>query len=226
VREKRDTSSYKRQKRNIRPSPFFIIVCEGEVTEVDYFKAFPYYSKLGATSSDGYYYSHAAVYIEPGAGQHEKVVKRAYQIWAELNKKYGTISPNEVWCVFDCDGNPDGLNRAIQAARLKKFNAIYSIQCFELWYLLHFQKVTGAISKTEYDKKISEYLGICYTHGTKGMYDLLKERQDFAIRTARKLWEQKAQIGELQSDPITNVFLLVEALNSAYERLRNRQSNK
>ncbi|RXE60618.1 RloB domain-containing protein [Acetivibrio mesophilus] len=218
-------SSYKRQKKYIRPSPFFLIVCEGEVTEDDYFKSFPYYGKLGAASDRGYHYSCGAVYIESGAGQHERVVSKAHKVWVELKKKYGTISPNEVWCVFDCDGDSDGLNRAIQAARAKKFNAIYSVQCFELWFLLHFQMVTGAINKTEYDKKLSEYLGICYTHGTRGMYELLKERQDFAIRTARRLWEQKEQMGELQGDPITNVFLLAEALNSAYEELRNRQSN-
>lgn len=224
--KKRDISSYKRRKRNIRPSPFFIIVCEGKVTEADYFKSFPYYCKLGNVSGNGYHYSHAAVYIVPGAGKHESVVTKAYKVWLELKKKYGTISPNEVWCVFDCDEDPYGLNRAIQKAGAKRFNAIYSVQCFELWYLLHFQMVTGAISKTEYDRKISEYLGICYTHGTRGMYELLKKRQDFAIRTAKQLWEQKAQMGEIQGDPITNVFLLVEALNNAYERLRNRQSNK
>jgi hypothetical protein len=220
VGKKRDSKSYKRKKKYIRPSPFFIIVCEGKVTEIDYFKGFPYYSKLGTG------YSHASVYIEPGAGQHECLVAKAHKVWIELNKKYGTISPCDVWCVFDCDGDADGLNRAIQAAKSKKFNAIYSVQCFELWYLLHFQMVTGAINKTEYDKKISEYLGIDYTHGTRGMYALLEERQGDAIRAARQLWEQKAKMGELQGDPITNVFLLVEALNSAYERLRNRQSNK
>jgi len=225
VGKKRDTSSYKRQKKYIRPSPFFLIVCEGEVTEADYFKAFPYYSKLGAASDRGYYYSYGAVYIVPGAGQHENVVTKANKVWVKLNKKYGTISPDEVWCVFDCDGDPEGLNRAVQAARAKKFNAIYSVQCFELWFLLHFQMVTGTISKTEYDKRISEYLGICYTHGTKGMYSRLKERQNFAIQAARKLWAQKVQMGEPQGDPITNVFLLVEALNNAYEGLRNRQSN-
>jgi len=226
VGKKRDISSYKRQKKYIRPSPFFIIVCEGKVTEVDYFKAFPYYSKLGAVSDNGYFYSHGAVYIVPDAGKHESVVKRAHNVWLELNKEYGMISPNEVWCVFDCDGDPDALNRAIQAARSKKFNAIYSVQCFELWYLLHFQMVLGAINKTEYDKRISEYLSICYTHGTRGMYALLKERQNFAIQTAKQLWKIKTEMGELQGDPITNVFLLVEALNSAYEGLRNRQSNK
>ncbi|NLN65518.1 MAG: RloB domain-containing protein [Clostridiaceae bacterium] len=126
MREKRDLSSYKRRKKNIRPSPFFIIVCEGKVTEVDYFKGFPYYCycKLGGVSNRGCYYSHAAVYIEPEAGQHEKVVEKASEVFDELNKKYGTIDPGEVWCVFDCDGNTAGLNRAIQAAEAKKFNAI------------------------------------------------------------------------------------------------------
>jgi hypothetical protein len=223
VRKSRDLSSYKRKRKYIRPSPFFIIVCEGKVTEVDYFKGFPYYCKLGGVSSSGYQYSHAAVYIEPGAGQHEKVVEKANDVFVELKKKYGTIHPSEVWCVFDCDDNSAGLDRAIQAAELKKFNAIYSVQCFELWYLLHFQMITGAISKTEYDRRISRNLSICYSHGTKGMYTLLKERQEYAIRSAKQLWEQKAQVGELRCDPITNVYILVEALNDAYKKLRDRK---
>jgi hypothetical protein len=216
VWKKRNTSSYKRRKQKIPPSPFFLIVCEGKVTEPDYFKSFPYYSKLGAQ------YSYGAVHIVSGAGQYEKVVTKAQNVRNDLEKKYGMILPNEVWCVFDCDGDPDALNRAIQKARSKKFNAIYSVQCFELWFLLHFQMVSVAINKAEYDRKISRYLDISYTHGTTGMYDLLKEHQGIAIQTAKQLWKQKGQIGELQSDPITNVFLLVEALNNAYERLMNR----
>lgn len=223
MRGERNISSYKRRKKYIRPSPFFIIVCEGKVSEVDYFKGFPYYCKLGGVSSSGYQYSHAAIYIESGAGQHEKVVEKANNIYIKLKKKYGTIRPSEVWCVFDSDGNIAGLNRAIQAAGSKKFNAIYSIQCFELWYLLHFQIVTAAISKTEYDRRLSKYLGFCYSHGTRGMYDLLKERQEYAIRSAKQLWKQKEEIGELRSDPITNVFVLAEALNEAYEILRERK---
>jgi hypothetical protein len=219
VRKNRSINSYKRKKKYIRPDPFFIIVCEGKVTEPDYFKGFPYYCKLGTG------YSHAAVYIVPDAGQHEKVVAKAYKEWKNLNEKYQTISPDNVWCVFDCDGKPECLNRAIQAAKSKKFNAIYSVQCFELWFLLHFQMVTGAIHKSEYDKKISDYLGINYTHGTTGMYNMLKERQGFAIQTARQLWERKKLINELEGDPITNVFSLVEALNSAYIRLKNRKTN-
>jgi hypothetical protein len=55
-------------------------------------------------------------------------------------------------------------------------------------------------------------LGINYEHGMKGMYHLLQNRQEDAIRAAKQLWEQKAELGELTGDPITNVFMLVEAL--------------
>ena len=103
VRRRRNTESYSRKKKYVDPRPFFIIVCEGKVTEVDYFKSFPYYQNLGGVSSCGYIYSHAPIYIEPEAGQHEQVVHRACRIYAELNKKYGSILPKEVWCIFDCD---------------------------------------------------------------------------------------------------------------------------
>lgn len=202
----RRTSSYRRRKRGIRPNPFFIIVCEGEVTEPDYFKSFPYSCKLG------YSYVHGTVHIVSGAGQHEKVVIKADEVWRKLKKEYGAISSNEVWCVFDCDGNTDSLNRAIKAAESKGFNAIYSIQCFELWFLLHFQPLTTAIDRKDYDRRLSNHLGINYEHGMKGMYHLLQNRQEDAIRAAKQLWEQKAELGELTGDPITNVFMLVEAL--------------
>ncbi|NLK34542.1 MAG: RloB domain-containing protein [Gracilibacteraceae bacterium] len=219
MRRRRNTESYSRKKKYVDPRPFFIIVCEGKVTEVDYFKSFPYYQNLGGVSSCGYIYSHAPIYIEPEAGQHEQVVHRACRIYAELNKKYGSILPKEVWCIFDCDNDVKRLNNAIQLAKAKGFNYIYSIQCFELWYLLHFQMLTTAINKREYDKRISKNLGINYSHGTIGMYKLLENFQRNAICNARQLWEQKSRIDELQSDPITNVFQLVEALNDAYRKL-------
>ena len=101
MRKSRNASSYRRKKKYIRPSPFFIIVCEGKVTEVDYFKEFPYYCRLGGGPDGEYQYRYAAVYIEAAAGQHGKVVERACEVYAELINKYGTVYPDEVWCVFD-----------------------------------------------------------------------------------------------------------------------------
>lgn len=213
MRGKRDSSSYRRTSKRFRPKPFFIIVCEGKKTEPDYFKGFKYYGS-------GFQFVHSTVYIVPDAGQHEQVINKACEVYDKLQREYGTIKSKEVWCVFDCDGNYEALKKAIQLAKRKEFNAIYSIQCFELWFLLHFQQVTGPI--TDYDEKISKYLNINYNHGMTGMYEYLEKFQQTAIENAKRLWEDKKQMGNLQKDPITNVFVLVEALNEAYEKLKER----
>lgn len=119
MRQKRSNGSYQRRSKSIRPSPFFIIVCEGEVTEEDYFKSFPYYHSLGKGNLQGQLYEHKAVHIEAGAGQHIQVVKRAEKVFNEFIKKYGTVKPSEVWCVFDCDNDIIALKLAVEAAKKK-----------------------------------------------------------------------------------------------------------
>lgn len=219
-RTRRNDASYSRKPRKgtRRPRPFFLIVCEGKKTEVDYFESFPYRS-LGMSATSGQVYSHSPVRVIGNAGQHQDVVRRAVKEYQHLKGEYG-ISPQDVWCVFDCDHDLPALRQAIQAAKNKGFNPIYSIQCFELWYLLHFQQLTVAIDKRDYDKLISRYIGMEYTHGTKGMYLKLASRQHTAIRNARQLWETKMRHSEELSDPITNVFMLVEALNNAHNNRR------
>lgn len=222
MKKRRGDSSYQRKKRYIRPTPFFIIVCEGSVTEEDYFKSFPYYHSLGGGSYglNGQSFIHKAVHIEAGAGQHVKVVEKADRVYKDFLKEYGTINPNEVWCVFDCDNDMKGLRSAVQAAKNKGFNAIYSIQCFELWYILHFQRITSPIEKKEYDKKISKFIGVKYTHGMRGMYNILLPYQELALNTAKQIWNEKFEEGKLFEETITNVHELVIALNQAYKNLK------
>lgn len=222
MRHKRSDRSYSRKKKSIKPSPFFIIVCEGSVTEVDYFKSFPYYRQLGKRT--GYQsYQHESIRIDGGAGQHEKVVAKASKVFREFNDMYGGISPSEVWCVFDCDNNPTELQKAVTSARKKGFNPIYSVQCFELWFLLHFQVLTTAIPKSDYDKKISQYLGINYSHGTTGLFSKLEgQPQQHALKVAADLWERRLDENQLFEDPLTNVFLLVNELNLAFNNIKNK----
>ncbi|MUG87274.1 hypothetical protein GNP92_13105 [Paenibacillus timonensis] len=215
MKRKRSDESYKRKRKLIRPLPFFIIVCEGEVTEDDYFKSFPYYHSLGYGV-----FSHKAVHVEAGAGQHMKVVEKAELVYKKYCKEFGAIRPAEVWCVFDCDNDLESLIKAVKLAGKKGFNAIYSIQCFELWYVLHFQNLTSSIDKREYDRKISNALKIEYTHGTRGMYELLKSSQDQAINMAERIWSEKNQQGKSFEEPITNVHKLVVALNDAFVKLK------
>jgi len=173
--------------------------------------SFPYYHSLGHGI-----YSHKAVHVEGGAGQHMKVVEKAERMFKEYRKMFGDVKPDEVWCVFDCDSDAVTLREAVQAAERRGFHPIYSIQCFELWYVLHFNPLTNAIDKGEYDRQISNFFNIVYKHGTKGMYLMLREHQERAIRAADRLWQEKHQQNRLFEDPITNVHTLVTALNNAY----------
>jgi len=151
MRRKRNEASYKRAPKKIRPSPMFLIVCEGEITEVEYFRSFPYYHSLGFSSDQAQNYSYGAVIIEGGAGQYSQVIERAEKLYREIKRSIGTLQRSEVWCVFDCDENIEELKIAVQAAKRKGFNPIYSIQCFELWFLLHYHLVNTAIDKRLYD---------------------------------------------------------------------------
>jgi hypothetical protein len=128
------------------------------------------------------------------------------------------IKPENVFCVFDNDNNDKKLKDTIEIARKYGFNPIYSVQCFELWYILHFNYLQSSIEKERYDKIISKKLGINYTHSFKGMYDLLEDMQDNAIKYSIKLYKERERNNELFKDPVTNIFMLVEAINKANEK--------
>lgn len=185
---KRTLSSYKREKRAafLSKNPYFLIVCEGKVTEPSYFKEFPYYKDFGDRDKYGNPNPHSAIRLIPNAGKHKSVIEIAYKEFLLMRKEYGkgAINPSDVWCVFDCDYENDEENRnfheAIDMAKKHGFNAIYSIQCFELWYVLHFQYLVSAISRTQYSEIISRALDIKYEHETEGMYNLLINNQQVA----------------------------------------------
>ncbi len=220
VKTYRGRKSYSRNKKKIKPNPFFVIVCEGTVTEKDYFSSFPYYHSLGKHNSKGQYYSHSAIEIIEGAGQYEKVIKAADRVCISWRKQGKTVLPEEVWCVFDCDNNIGKLKKAVEKVKSRGYNAIYSIQCFELWFVLHFMYLDTPVDKKRYDTIISNKLSMKYYHGKTGMYQYLSQHQEFALKNAETLYEKK-KVNNRISDPVTRVNLLVSALNRAYQQLKD-----
>jgi hypothetical protein len=66
----------------------------------------------------------------------------------------------EVWVVFDKDDFPvSDFEKAVQLAADNHIKCAYSIESFELWYLLHFNYYDTRISRDEYSKKVSSLLG-------------------------------------------------------------------
>ena len=71
------------------------------------------------------------------------------------------------------------------------YHAIWSNQCIEVWFLLHFSYFQSDIHRKEYWPKLSEIMTLYglgpYSKGREDMYHILEPYMDTAIRNAKKL---------------------------------------
>ncbi|MGN1404746.1 MAG: RloB family protein, partial [Erysipelotrichaceae bacterium] len=118
--------SAKRKRR-----PVIYIVCEGQQTEIAYFKNFRTRDCL--------------VDIVPVSSKHkaaEHLVKHSKSHIEQIG--YYPKDGDQLWCVFDCDDNNNiQLRNAEEYARKNGIRIAFSNPCFEYWYLLHFEKHFG-----------------------------------------------------------------------------------
>ena len=107
-----------------------------------------------------------------------------------------------VWIVYDTDDTT--------------FHAIWSNQCIELWFLLHFSYMQSDIHREEYWPKLTECLKQIgageYEKNRKDMYEILHPYMEYAIGNAKRL--NASNEGKLPSKaaPGTKVYELIEIL--------------
>jgi hypothetical protein len=195
-KRKTDSRSYSPRKLDVREvKQRFLIMCEGKKTEPYYFKSFRV--------------PKAVVAIEGAAGDPTRLVNSAYKLANE--DEY-----DQVWCVFDRDEGAwtaQNFNNALQNAKTYGFDVAYSNECFELWYILHFEFLNTGLPRSDYEDKLSELLGTKYRKNDSTIYQQLLAKQQIAIKYARKLLESYNSIDPERNNPSTTVHLLVEALN-------------
>jgi hypothetical protein len=184
----------------IRQLRKILIVCEGERTEPNYFMAFPENPKV---------YSNIDV---QGIGYNTiSLVKEAIRIKEEAWKSL--VPYQEVWCVFDRDSFPlEYFNEAIALAKREKIRCAYSIEAFEIWYLLHFNYYDTGLSRTQYKDKLTDLLGKEYLKNDTEMYERLQDKQETAIKHAKRLYGIQCTKAIKDQNPMTTVFELVERL--------------
>lgn len=197
----------RRSKKRGEPPKSILIVCEGEKTEPNYFRAF----RL----------SSAVVRVE-GCGENTiNLIKKAIDI--RKKAKANDEIFDQVWCVFDRDSFPlQNFNEAISLARRKKINVAYSNEAFELWYLLHFHYYNSAITRDEYKKKLSELLNHPYKKNSQSMYKELLDKQEAAVKNAARLLKTYNPPDPGRDNPSTTVYKLVEELNTYLPGKRKR----
>lgn len=171
----------------------FLIVCEGEKTEPNYFNAFRVPKDV--------------INVRGLRFNPSKLVEKAQ----ELRKQEDY---DQVWCVFDRDAwTKEDFNYAITKAKQEGIDIAYSNEAFELWYVLHFEFLNTGIPRSDYCKKLNKLLGYKYQKNSQKIYEELEYRQQTAIKNAENLLKQYHQHNPESDNPSTTVHLLVCQLN-------------
>lgn len=179
----------------------FLIICEGENTEPDYFNAF----RLTSANIKAIGQGISTIGL----------VQKAIRI--KEDERHKGSSYDQCWVVFDKDDFPNNdFNTAITLAENNGIKVAYSNQAFELWFLLHYNLIQGAMHRNQYASKLNEYLDFAYSKergiGTL-MYQVLLPKQNDAIRNARTILQQWDGVSPALAESSTKVHLLVEELN-------------
>lgn len=191
--------------------PIIYIICEGEETEIKYFKHFRSRNCL--------------VEVTPMSSKHkaaEHLVRHARSLIGQA--EYRPKDGDEIWCVFDCDDNSnEALRAAVDTAEKHGYGIAFSNPCFEYWYLLHFMQHNA------YLKGSSEVIRLLQTKDRLEKYEknqdvfqlLLPYQTEAAKRAAARL-EQLYRDGVIvmsrDSNPATTVHKLVEYLNQQNQK--------
>jgi hypothetical protein len=206
---------------------YFLIVCEGEKTEPNYFKSFPL--KVGRFVYD--------LTFNGGGINTIKVVDTAIEIRDNSAQKF-----DRVWVVFDRDSFPvNKFNGAIEKASANNINCAWSNEAFELWYLLHFYYRNTPMSRDEYkgaiENAINDIINLNNKRKTKtfkylknspDMFSVLKKygNQTQAIKWAISIESQHSGGKYSSYNPCTLVYKLVEELNGDSQDLNNEIAEK
>lgn len=205
----------------------YLIVCEGEKTEPNYFKS--YQNALEELKNEARQIriirnGEDIIVKTSTIGDKFEIKGTGYNtlslVDVALNMKNKAFQDYEaVWCVFDKDSFKDEqFNNAIFKAEQHGILVAYSNEAFELWYLLHFDYHDTPIKRQDYRAKLTEKLGETYQKNSLTMYQNLEDKQEQAIKNAKRLLGKYGDCKKYAThNPSTTVHLLVEALNKYLE---------
>ena len=195
--------------KKIQPE-YHLIITEGTGTEPAYFGAMK--DIINST------YSERIQLTIHGTGDNTlNLFQKARQIASASTNGY-----KHVWIVYDTDDFPaDHINKtavlcATESTEETTFHAIWSNQCIELWFLLHFSFIQSDLHRSSYWPKLTEILSAQgfgkYEKNRTDMYKILFPYMDTAIANAEKL--DIINSGKLPSAsaPGTKIHTLVNKL--------------
>lgn len=208
-RKAQRVSSLARQKREKPQKPRYLIVCEGQVTEPNYFIGMRNVERLPTT--------HVKVCGEECGSDPLSVAEYAYSVYDE--EKLDRF--DRVFCVIDRDGHATFKAAETRVKALREqgvpIELVVSWPCFEYWILLHYQyrrspyyPTRGRSSCDAVGSEIRRKHDRTYNKVQDDIYAVLRPRQAKALEHAAKAFADAEATGE--KNPCTQVHELVAAL--------------
>lgn len=229
IKKRHDRKESKRLEETKSKRRYFLIVCEGEKTEPNYFKSLKDALPKGVLNV-------CQFNIEGKGYNTESLVKKSLELKSDWEKDIER-KIDKVWVIFDRDSfKPKAFNNAIQTC-LKNYPdvaAAWTNEAFELWYLLHFHFYNTGISRKQYQdliennfqsKGLDDYE---YKKNSTEMFSLLETHgsRETAIRNAIKLEQEFAgQQDYANQNPCTTVHKLVAELFGLEKLIEEENEN-
>lgn len=177
-----------------------LILCEGEKTEPDYFRAIKKDTRNTALEI-------------PNCNKNtpKELIEEAINLMVKAKRERNEYK--EVWVVFDKD-NYTKHHEAFDRARAKDIKIAFSSTCFEFWLLLHFEYTSSPFSDCD---NVIRKLKVHIPGYEKGgeHYAILRPKISDAIKNGEKIMAYCSSTNNSriwEYNPYTDVGLLVEKL--------------
>lgn len=222
ILKRRARAERKRKTEFKSKRKFYLIVCEGEKTEPNYFESLKQSLPKGVLELTN-------IDID-GTGKNTlSIIEEAKKLKKKYEEKYLRKIDN-VWAVFDKDSFPaNKFNNAINKGENSrpKVNCAWTNEAFELWYLLHFNYYNTGIDRGQYQKLLEKEINksaktadFKYKKNSKEMFSILNQygSQEQAIANAEKLEELYHDLSFSNHNPCTKVHKLISELIELTEK--------
>ena len=205
--------AWKRSRRDrarlISPE-YHLIVTEGTKTEPQYFRS------ISDVINQKY---HDKIQLEIH-GERKNTLRLLDKAVSRVQSSIKVFK--HVWIVYDTDDfPPERINQTVEECKKLTtdetiYHALWSNQCIELWFMLHFNFVESDLHRSEYIPKLTEWLNRIgkgeYEKNREDIYDTLLPYLNDAIRNAKKLDEYNRYRTPSNAATGTKVYELMELL--------------
>ena len=200
---KRKDEELRRRPPTRSPRTRILVVCEGEITEPAYFKAFQRHAR------------NPLLHVEPygPAGVPLSVVTKAIEMRNDAarrarDERDESLKWDEVWVVHDRDDHPN-VARAHALARKEKTEVALSNPSFELWALLHFEDHRREVHRDKVRAALKKHLP---RYKKELEFEAVHRGYAEAVERARALDLAAQRDGAAARNPTTGVYRLTERI--------------